>query len=357
MQPRVRAVLAFGAVLGVLFPVSVASAQARDAPTCGIVASASGTEALETGDQLMLRELRAFDRTHVHDTALLEAALSAYDDACLGGELSALERRATVLARLDLPLDAIRSLDAFLARRPLATLDTRLRERVAANLARLEARVASLDLTLSPEDASVTLDGRAEIGRVRASAGTHLLRVSAPGFVTREETIELALGAQARTVTLEAVVAIVGVSEVSSMEAPAVEETPEVSTRGAEGAGPEEPRVIVRDLEERDDLRAPMIASFVVGALALVGGVVAGVWTASVWDEHASCLELGGLCGDLADEGYLGLGIAIGAGTLGLVGLGVGIGLAVESGSRGAGGYRSARCGVGLLSVGCTAAF
>jgi hypothetical protein len=332
---------------------SAVSAQERDLPVCGVTATPAASAALATGDRLVRRDFRISGRTGAHDPALLEAALASYDDACVAGEVTALERRATVLARLERPLEAIRSLDAFLARRPLATLDPRLRERVAANLTRLEERVATLDLTLTPEDAVVSVDGHVEVGRVRTAVGTHVLRVSAPTFVPHEETLEVHAGAQALTITLEALVSVVGVGAVSAI--PESQATAEAAPSGSEGAS-RDGRVVVRDLHDADELEAPMVASFVVGALALGGAVASSLWAVSSWRAYTDCTEAGRPCGGLADERLLSLGLAIGAGASGLIALGVGLGLAVESGSRRAG-YRSWRCGVGGLSITCSVTF
>jgi hypothetical protein len=181
------------------------AARAEDVPTCGIVASAAGTRALAEGDRLLLREVRAFDASGAHDEGLLDAALMSYDEACAGGEVVALERRATILARMERPLDAIRSLDAFLAQRPIESLDARLRARVTVNRRAREARVAPLVLSLQPADATVTIDGAVARGRVRLAPGVHVLRVSAAAYVAHEETIELAAGVTTRTVALSAV--------------------------------------------------------------------------------------------------------------------------------------------------------
>lgn len=333
------------------------AARAQEVPRCGIVASDVGTRALAEGDRLLLREVRAFDASGTHDEGLLDAALVSYDEACAGGELVALERRATILARMERPLDAIRSLDAFLAQRPLDSLDARLRERVTVNLRALEARVATIDVTTRPAEATVTLDGEVVRRRARVSPGAHVMRVSAAAHVAHEETIELAAGVTTRTVTLSAVVTLEGVGGTRAIPEETVTTEASGGTTTPGGAGETATQqVVVRDLDAQDELEAPLIASLVIGSIASIGAIIAGVWTASAYREHDTCVARGGECGSLETDRAIGLGLTIGAGSLGLLGLAVGIGLAIEDGSRHRT-YGGLACGVGPLSIACRGSF
>ena len=78
-------------------------------------------------------------------------ALASFDAACAAGDDTALELRGYALAGLERWVEALESLDAFLAAHPLLTLSDDIKGRVSAQLDELSTRTATLNVDTKPQ--------------------------------------------------------------------------------------------------------------------------------------------------------------------------------------------------------------
>lgn len=161
---RFRPTVCAAAVWILVLAIS-AEVEAQASPTsCRGVDPVAASSSIEAGDAAIARATSLASRGRAAAARrAFEEALASYETACAAGAELALERRAIPLARLGRPLDAIVSLDAFLAAHPLESLPADDRARIESNHRSLERQVATLSITARPE-ATVWLAGR-ELGR------------------------------------------------------------------------------------------------------------------------------------------------------------------------------------------------
>lgn len=103
--------------------------------------------------------------------------------------------------RLERPLEALFHFEHFLAEaeRPPAAQ----RREVEASIRRLQARVGTIALQVTPDGAQITIDQseqrRAPVAEpVRVVAGSHTVEIRLDGFVTERQTVEVQGGGSAR---------------------------------------------------------------------------------------------------------------------------------------------------------------
>lgn len=174
------------AMLALVSLVSISRAEAQ-VPACEGDDPEAANRALAEGDRAADRAVAALQRHHAADAEVAwNEALAAYDRACAAGEDQAIERRAIPLFRLGRVAEAATQLDTFLADHPLDQLAPADARRIGANLRAIERRVATLVITPTPADATVSIDGvERGVGamRVRVAAETSVIVVvRAPGY-------------------------------------------------------------------------------------------------------------------------------------------------------------------------------
>lgn len=194
MLAPMRALLATILACGTL----AASASSAQVPRCHGTDPSRAASALEEGDAALGEAVRLRSRHRDERAAqAFERALAAYDAACTAGTDVALERRAIPLVRLGRSLEAIESLDAFIALHPLDGLSEADRARVESNLQVVEREVATLIVIAEPE-ADVLLDGasvgRTPLVRLRRLPGDVELTLRAPGHVDAQRHVTLVRG-------------------------------------------------------------------------------------------------------------------------------------------------------------------
>lgn len=194
MLVPMRALLATILACGTL----AASTSSAQVPSCHGTDPSRAASALEEGDAALGEAVRLRSRHRDERAAqAFERALAAYDAACTAGTDVALERRAIPLVRLGRPLEAIESLDAFIALHPLEGLSEADRARVESNLQVVEREVATLIVIAEPE-ADVLLDGaavgRTPLPRLRRLPGDVELTLRASGHVDAQRRVTLVRG-------------------------------------------------------------------------------------------------------------------------------------------------------------------
>jgi hypothetical protein len=331
-------------------------------PGAAASAIAAGDEAVERAASLASRGRAAAARS------AFEAALSSYDAACSAGADLALERRAIPLARLGRALDAIQSLDAFLAAHPLESLPPDDRARIESNRRSVERQVTTLSIAAQPP-ATASIDGR-EIGSTPitayrlAAGGSVRVVLRAPGHQDWTQEVSLEPGTTQRlSVELVQLPAAEPTPPLVSVPSPTevadpTERTParDTDTTVASGPGAEEP---VHGGGGSD--RVPwIVVSGVVAAIGLGVGV-GGVVLAS--DRRAAlegaCFTVAAPlvpgCPSIVAEHDLGVGLAVGGFALAALAGTAAVVLAVLPEEHGGGGA-SLTCSVGL-GISCRASF
>ncbi|MBX7195379.1 MAG: PEGA domain-containing protein [Sandaracinaceae bacterium] len=306
-------------------------------------------------------------------------ALASYDRACAAGADLALERRALALARLGRALDAVRSLDAFLAAHPLDTLPEADRARIESNRRSLERQVVTLAVASQPE-ATVLVNGR-EIGQTpilhhRLAAGGEIeLTLRAPGHLDRVQQVTLEAGVAQRIVvqlspipaTAEPVVEPVEVEPVAQEQAiEPVEDSP--SAESPTRARPDTAPIATRSEAERTPSQAMDRTPWVVVAgVVAAAGLGAGIGGVVLMSDRRSAMEGAcfGLvpdvipgCDAIRSEYDLGTGLAIGGFALAAIAGTAAVLIAViPSGDEDPGSRTSLSCGLGLSGLACQGTF
>ena len=333
-------------------------------PRCGGSDPEAAARALAEGDAAVDRAVRLVQRRRDAEArAAYEAAVQAYDQSCAAGADRALERRAIPLSRLGRPLDAIRSLDAFVAAHPLSSLPEEDRRRLESNLHALERDVGSLAVDSTPPG-RVRVDG-AEQGStptpvLRVAPDAHVrIEVTAEGHEPASREIDVGRGVVSRVeLNLVPVApARASPSGTGPSTGPSSAELPSGGGSTGSGAGPTLPPVAPSD----DGLVPWAIVSTSGAVLLLVGAAVSTAWMVSIeTGQFGSCLLAGAgatpACAGTISDHNTALGISI-AGYVGAAALGTAaIVLWVMHGSH-APPPTSVTCGPGALGLGCTGTF
>jgi hypothetical protein len=200
---RLQRVWLFGAALALCATSTLATRDAHaEVPSCQGSDTATQNRARADG----LRRYRAATARGDINRAEMAAALESFEAQCRAGDVNALEMRAYALAALGRHVDAAESLDAFLAARPLQTLDADARARVGSQRGAILAEVGTLSVEGAVADASIVVNGRpyGSVPRdtIRVAPGEITLQVFAPSLgavrrvftmgpgETRRETID-----------------------------------------------------------------------------------------------------------------------------------------------------------------------
>ena len=309
---------------------------AAQAPSCAGDDAAAATRALAEGARAADRAAAALRRHRAEDAARAwTEALAAYDRACAAGSGEALERRAIPLFRLQRPVEAAESLDAYLEGYPLDEHEGELARRIATNLRAIERSLATVVVRTSPADAEISIGGRyrgrgpERRGRVLADTSV-AIAVRGEGFEHFHEERTFTAGE-----THEVIVSL------TPRSAPVAAEPVIVA------AVPGPVLLPVAEPARTGPSHGLLIAGIVTGALGALSLVLG---TLLVLESEGFGLAL---VGDPGDAGLVGASVLIGGSVVGAVGIGLLIANAVSGPREGT----ALRCAPGWASGSCRVRF
>jgi len=312
------------AVVAACVEIAVPVAHAQ-VPSCTGSDVHGASAEFATGNALMeqaLGEARAgrMDRAR----ARAAEALTHFDRQCELGDDGALAERGTALMLMGELLRSAQTYDAFLEAHPLASMDSRTRRRIAANL-----QPGIVHVSLSRGEAALFVDDLA-FGRLprttelRLPAGEHRFEARAPdGSVIATQSIVLGDGSLEQTVALTVVDPAAPPTRITRTEPTPTPEQPVAPTPSPAASSAPPPS------SAHIDYAGWYVVTASVAAIGLgvgIAGLVVSNDRASAF--NASCLVINTAppsCGSLQDDYHtfqdLGIGgmIALGLGVVGLV--------------------------------------